>query len=522
MPGKSRLTTPKVSVLLTAYNHERYIAQAIESVLLQETQFPIEIVLSDDFSTDATRDLVVEYAQRHPEIIRPVLPERNLGANEIFQRQIAAARGQYIALLDGDDYWTSRHKLQRQVEMLDSRPEWIGCFHDVSLISEITPIGVVLPKRAESAFGLEDLLRACFIAALSVVYRREALTNLPKWVFDFDWSDWPIHMCASRLGAIGYLPETMGAYRLHSGGMFSARDRSTQIEEEIRLYERLSDALPDEHRELISRCIVDRRMQLAVEEARLAFAAPLVVIDAFGDIPPYFNGRHARYVNPSEVTDVTMAELRSTLHELSKGSPASPHYEPRSAPHEGGEGKGFVLVPRTAFGWLEAHPDVKGSLESCGARVRSDDWCLIYELPVDREPGPEDGMSLIENASPLIEVWRSSLAKPHEELRGWHLDLPRPGDLAPVDAIFVAGWSLGEAQRAVAVEFETNGELIWRAPLGHDRPDLAEAFPDQPDAARAGFSTTVNATGTPTEFELAVFALLEDDRPPQPQGGDPR
>src|SRR5918993_30043 len=124
----------KVSVLLTTYNHEKYIAQAIDSALTQETNFDYEIVIIEDCSTDGTRDIVISYQKRYPEKIRLVLAEKNECDNTAFAAAFQASPARYIALLDGDDYWTSPHKLQRQAEFLDAHSECVLCFHKVAVV----------------------------------------------------------------------------------------------------------------------------------------------------------------------------------------------------------------------------------------------------------------------------------------------------------------------------------------------------------------------------------------------------
>ena len=122
----------KVSVAMITYNHERFIAQAIESVLMQQTDFAVELVIGEDCSTDGTREIVRAYGERYPERVHPLLHEHNLGlkGHNNFVATLKACRGQYIALLEGDDYWTDPHKLQKQVDFLDGHPEYVGCFHN--------------------------------------------------------------------------------------------------------------------------------------------------------------------------------------------------------------------------------------------------------------------------------------------------------------------------------------------------------------------------------------------------------
>ena len=113
---------PKVSVLMITYNHEKLIAQAIDSVLMQKTEFPFELVIGEDCSTDGTRAVVLEYSRKYPGIIRAHLRERNLGALENGRDVFRASRGKYLAVLEGDDYWTSPEKLQVRADLLDKHP----------------------------------------------------------------------------------------------------------------------------------------------------------------------------------------------------------------------------------------------------------------------------------------------------------------------------------------------------------------------------------------------------------------
>jgi glycosyltransferase involved in cell wall biosynthesis len=114
---------PLVSVHMITFNHEPYIARAIEGVLMQETDFPIELVIGEDCSTDRTREIVLEYQRKHPDVIRVVLWDKNVGIRRNSQRLDGLLRGKYVAFNEGDDYWTHPKKLQKQVDVLESKPE---------------------------------------------------------------------------------------------------------------------------------------------------------------------------------------------------------------------------------------------------------------------------------------------------------------------------------------------------------------------------------------------------------------
>ena len=236
-----------VSVLVVTYNHERFVHQALDGALAQRLRQPFEILVSADCSTDGTRAIVKGYAERHPHLVRLLLSERNVCTNEVVARGFRAARGRYIALLDGDDYWTSDDKLQAQVAFLDARPEVTVCFHNVQVVDERSQCSGRLwnaPGQPEVS-GLHELLRGNFIATSSVVYRRTAVAEVPAWYDDFfPVTDWPLHILYAREGRIGYLDRTLGAYRLHSGGLFSTLGEREKLEANADFYRRLRACSP--------------------------------------------------------------------------------------------------------------------------------------------------------------------------------------------------------------------------------------------------------------------------------------
>jgi glycosyltransferase involved in cell wall biosynthesis len=228
----------KVSVALWTYNHEQFIAQAIESVLMQQTDFEYELIIGEDCSTDGTRAIVVEYFRKYPERIRPLLHEHNVGGAANSIAVLNSCRGQYIALLDGDDYLTDPLKLQKQVEFLEVHPECSMCFHDVIVMSEDQ-------QRESHRFcspgqkqfsTLEDLLEKNFIPTCSVVYRSGLVNKLPPWYYELSLGDWPLHVLHAQTGPIGYLDQTMGVYRLHRGGLWTRLDYPTIIAHKLQFY----------------------------------------------------------------------------------------------------------------------------------------------------------------------------------------------------------------------------------------------------------------------------------------------
>jgi len=493
------MSTPAVSVVLRTYDHARFIAQAIESVLIQRTPFPFELVIGEDYSGDGTREIVERYARERPEIIRAVLPERNLGHGEILRLAMGEARGDFIAYLDGDDYWTSPAKLARQVAFLKANPDCASCFHDVSLVYDEAglPSGSVSPGFGEERFTLEQIVMECFVPAPAMMFRREIAEALPGWVFDSAWIDWLIHIRSAQLGSIGYIPQPLAAYRVHRGGMFSGLDRVSQLEGDLDFYSRLEPEMPGQG-DLIERCVAFRQAQLAIERLGVPFDACVVLVDPRHELRPYFNGRHARNLPRREGHEVT--ELQA-IREAAPNLPAATRdYGPASATLDGARGC-YAVITRGAMEWLDQRPQLARYLEEQGDVAWRDEWVVVHELA----PLTAGGRAHSRGAR-RVEV--AMLSRPGE-LAGGYLDAPASGALLPAHAVTVVGWVLGREHRVAAIEFEAAGETIWRAPVQVKRPDVAVAFPDQVVEA-PGFETTLNVDELPAGGVVSILAAFAD------------
>ena len=222
---------PKVSVRIVTYNHQRFIAQALDSVLAQKVNFPFEIVIGEDCSTDNTRRIVRDYQNRHPDIICPIFNERNMGCRFTTRAAREACRGEYMAFLDGDDYWTSTDKLQKQADLLDSQPEVSICFHNANIIHEDgRQLRLYNLKPLKTVLGIEDTLDYNVMPSCSMIFRRDLLKGIPEVFAAVPFGDWPIQLCCLKQGKAAYINEVMGAYRSHSGGVWTrGGDESPQM-----------------------------------------------------------------------------------------------------------------------------------------------------------------------------------------------------------------------------------------------------------------------------------------------------
>ena len=256
----------KVSVLVITYNHEPFITQAIQSALAQETLFDYEIVVGEDCSTDNTRAILLEMQQQYPDKIRLLLQEKNLGMLSNFSATLSSCRGQYIAMLEGDDYWTSPHKLQKQVEFMETHPECSICAHVAQIVDENNhPINEIpAPKYRQTISTLENLLEHNFVPTCSVIFRRGLFGELPEWFFTLTQGDWPLHVLNAQFGKIGFLNETMAAYRLHINSVWSTTQKTHRLRAIIHTYGVLDEHLQHRYHHLIQRMIWKYQYDLAV------------------------------------------------------------------------------------------------------------------------------------------------------------------------------------------------------------------------------------------------------------------
>lgn len=223
--GHAAPTAPKVSVSTITYGHEAYIADAIEGVLMQEVDFPVEMVIGEDCSPDRTREIILDYQERYPGFIRLSDYPSNIGAGENFRGTISRCRGEYVALLDGDDYWTSPNKLSRQVALMEAHPGFSLCFHPVMIEYDDArvPPSPSYPPGRRPVYRLSDLYRWIGIETASVLFRRSALPDFPDWFLESLSGDWALQFLLATKGDIGYIDEVMASYRQHHGSIFFGR-----------------------------------------------------------------------------------------------------------------------------------------------------------------------------------------------------------------------------------------------------------------------------------------------------------
>lgn len=215
-----------VSIICTTFNHELYIEKALDGFLAQRTDFPFEIVIHDDASTDRTRTIIEGYVAAHPLVIRPIFQEVNQYSQGGFKPIVFAAghaEGKYLALCEGDDYWISGTKLQQQYESLEARPDLDFCFHSAFNLRndkrDKRPSWVYDDKRVLSNRDILESGDGTFAPTSAYMIRKEVLGLLPAWFFErAPVGDFFIEMYAARRGGALYIDAPMSVYRTMSDG----------------------------------------------------------------------------------------------------------------------------------------------------------------------------------------------------------------------------------------------------------------------------------------------------------------
>lgn len=221
----------KVSISCITYNHEKYIEHAIQSFLMQKTDFKYEILIHDDASTDSTADIIKKYQQKYPDIIKPILQSENQysrGVKHIsYTYNFNRAKGKYIALCEGDDYWTDKYKLQKQVDYMESDSECTLCTHSVKRVDTESgnDIGLIRPSRVNRELDIREFILGggMFIGTNSILFPKKIIDDLPTWFFDAHAGDYPLQIFLANHGKAYYIDETMSAYRVNVQGSWTNR-----------------------------------------------------------------------------------------------------------------------------------------------------------------------------------------------------------------------------------------------------------------------------------------------------------
>ena len=230
-----------VSIIMMTYNHEKYIIEAIEGVMMQQTNFEFELIISNDASSDRTHEVVSEFVANHTKgkRVKYFNHQRNLGMQSNFIFALKQCKGKYIALCEGDDYWTDPLKLQKQVDYISSHENCNLVFTDVQLLEEVgNRLKGNWAKVTRNIYEFKDLIERNVITTCTVLFRNPNKNEeIENWLKLFEIGDYPLYLFLLRSGYAYYLKDITAVYRQHSGGIFSLKGIENLINKNIDVLE---------------------------------------------------------------------------------------------------------------------------------------------------------------------------------------------------------------------------------------------------------------------------------------------
>ena len=260
----------EVSIVCNAYNHENYIRDALESFLMQKTNFKFEVLVHDDASTDKTAEIIREYEEKYPEIIKPVYQKENQysqGVKYANVYQYPRVKGKYIAVCEGDDYWTDPYKLQKQFDALENNPQVDICAHTADVVKAETKkkVGQIKPAGENKIFSTEEVILGGggFVATNSLMYRSKISVLEQPPFRQFLSLDYTLQIQGSLRGGMLYLKDNMAAYRRCAKGSWTSR-MGKEHEKYKAHCEKVNQALliADEFTDLHYHEIIEKRIRL--------------------------------------------------------------------------------------------------------------------------------------------------------------------------------------------------------------------------------------------------------------------
>ena len=216
-----------VSVCSMVYNHEKYVRQALDGIINQKTNFKFEIIVHDDASTDNTAEIVKEYEFKYPDLFNCIYQVDNqfLKQNVLTDLMFPLSRGKYIALCEGDDFWTDENKLQKQVDALESNGSVSCCFHKVFTMNEIENFTFEYPIPNKTILNFRDILSKHYIATSSILFNKSFLPMpFPKWLSKSRILDIPIELMLADKGNFVFINQEMGCYRKNINSITSDKN----------------------------------------------------------------------------------------------------------------------------------------------------------------------------------------------------------------------------------------------------------------------------------------------------------
>lgn len=264
------MSIPLVSICIPTFNGEQFIVEAMESAINQ-SYANLEILVSDDASKDATDTIIEDILKNHPRAswIKYIKHKVNIGMMPNFIFAMKQCHGKYIALCEGDDYWTDPYKLQKQVDFLEANPEYAICFHKIKIHDE--PTGLLkddyITRKVPETTDMRDLAQGNFIHTPSVVFRNGF--ELPKWFSGCPMGDWPLYCIITGNQKIKKLNENMAVYRMHNSSIWSSAGSIHRVQKTLKVYQSVLafGIMNKEAEQILQKSIANLQSQLPQKES---------------------------------------------------------------------------------------------------------------------------------------------------------------------------------------------------------------------------------------------------------------
>jgi glycosyltransferase involved in cell wall biosynthesis len=249
------MSRPLVSVSVIAYNQELYIGDCLRSILTQKCDFEFELVINDDNSKDNTSAICSEVIKEFSNAnIKYQRNSTNLGMIDNWINCIERCEGKYIALCEGDDFWTDPNKLNIQAKFLEGHPEYSGCFHNTE---ERYEDDLEKASFLYCGFGgarsisFSDLSKGNLMPTCSVLFKNKLFGEFPAWYRGLKFADWSLHLLNAQYGDFWYIPRIMAVHRLHSKSVWALQDHSANVDKVLKAYDELVNGFDPAHRQAL-------------------------------------------------------------------------------------------------------------------------------------------------------------------------------------------------------------------------------------------------------------------------------
>lgn len=223
-----------VSINCITYNHGSYISKALDSFLMQKTNFKFEIIIGEDCSTDNTRSIVESYQKKYPDKIKLITSDKNVGARNNSRRVFNASQGKYIAACEGDDYWIDEYKLQKQFDYMEQNSECGLVFNNTKYLDDRTGEISIREVVEEKKYLVEDVIRngGDFIPTASIMYRKEIMVEPPEFYIKASVGDYPLQILCATYGHVYCISDFMSVYRTNVQGSWTTNTQFKKITKE--------------------------------------------------------------------------------------------------------------------------------------------------------------------------------------------------------------------------------------------------------------------------------------------------